>query len=116
MIIDRDNYPAIRAAMAEIEMDNGAHLIGTVYPGEKIDLERFKVPEAWQHLVSGAERGLSRLMAHSVGDFGTFVCGEQSEQEAIKERQGDLAEAHILLNDWFNGWPAENVPYDGSKI
>ena len=111
MIIDRDSYPNLRAAMAEVEMDNGAHLLGTVYPGEKIDLERFRVPEAWQHLVPGAERGLARLMAESLGDFGTFTCGEQAEQEAIMERQGDLAEAHILLNDWFNGWQPEDAPF-----
>lgn len=111
MIIDRDNYPTLRAAMAEIEMDNGGHLLGTVYPGEKIDLDRFRVPEAWQHLVPGAERGLARL---DWNDLVMFACGEQTEQEFIKDRQGDLAEAHLLLNDWFNGFQPEDAPFSST--
>lgn len=108
MIVNRDNYPRLRAALASIECNSGGHLIGVVYPGKKIDLENFKIPDEWSHLVEGADRGLSRLDAH---DFETFVIGEQSEQEAIERRQGDLSEAHILLNDYFNGFQPEDAPF-----
>ncbi len=111
MIINRENYPHVHDAFVAIECDNGAHLIGTAYPGEKINLHTFTIPKAWAHLVSGAELGLARLKATSDSDHETFVRGEQSEAEEIEKRQGDLSEAHILLNDWFNGWQPEDAPF-----
>jgi hypothetical protein len=111
MIVERTNYPELLAAFAAIERDNGGHLIGTVYPGKKIDLDHFSIPDAWSHMVPGAERGLARLRSCGEGDWETFVVGEMSEQEAILDRQGDLVEAHILLNDWFNGWQPEDAPF-----
>lgn len=111
MIVDRNSYPNLHAAFKAIECDNGAHLIGTVYPGERINLNEFKVPDAWAHLVSGAELSLARLKERGDIDLETFVCGEQTEAEAIEVQQGDLAEARILLNDWFNGWQPEDAPF-----
>lgn len=111
MIADSSNYPNLHAAFEAIECDSGGHLLGTVYPGKPIDLDRFKVPEAWAHLASGAERALARLKADSEDDLETFVIGEQSEAEEIERRQGDLAEARILLNDYFNGWQPEDAPF-----
>lgn len=111
MIIEHSNYPRLHAAFKAIECDNGGHLLGTVYPGEPIDLEHFKVPDAWSHLVPGAERSLARLEVRDKNDLETFVTGEQSEAEQIERRQGDLAEARILLNDYFNGWQPEDAPY-----
>jgi len=111
MIVTTENYPNLLNAFKEIEMDNGGHLIGTVYPGEKIDLEHFKVPEAWAHLIEGAERGLARLAADSHDDLETFLCGDQTEADEIRERRGDLSEAHILIESWFNGWQPEDRPF-----
>lgn len=100
--------PALHAAFQLIEVDNGAHLIGTVYPGDKIDLDQFEVPEPWAHLVAPAEAGLARLQAAGPDDWQTFLIGEQSDQDAIRARQGDLDEAHKLLNDWFEAWPEDS--------
>jgi hypothetical protein len=105
-IVDSSTFPALHAAFKEIECDNGGHLVGTVYPGTPIDLERFTVPEAWAHLVAPAEAALTRLRALSEDDWSTFITGEFSDGERIRERQGDLEEARQLLNDWFEGWPA----------
>jgi len=113
VIVERSKYPELCAAFAAIERDNGGHLVGTIYPGVPIDLNHFSVPPAWAHLISGAERALARLRLRSEDDFETFVIGEQSEAEAIERRQGDLAEASILLNDWFNGWQPEDAPFSG---
>lgn len=111
MIVENQNYPHLHAAFKAIECDSGGHLIGTIYPGTPIDLDRFKVPEAWAHLVAGAELALTRLKVTSETDLETFVVGEQSEAEEIEQRQGDLAEARILLNDYFNGWQPEDTPF-----
>jgi hypothetical protein len=115
MIIDRVNYPGLHAAITEIELDNGAHHVNRIAAGqglpEPIDLDHFTVPEAWAHLVEGAERGLARLLEQSQDEFETFLCGEESDQDAIKDSRGDLSEAHILLNDWFNGFPTEDTPF-----
>ncbi len=113
MQVDDTNYPNLRTAFWSIECNSGGHLIGTVYPGQKMDLDRFKVPEAWAHLVPGAERGLARLKDFCPTDLETFTIGEQSEADEIETRQGDLAEARILLNDYFEGWPAECAPFAG---
>lgn len=103
-IVNSSTFPNLHAAFKEIECDNGAHLIGTVYPGEPIDLDAFVVPEPWAHLLELAEAGLARLRAGGDADWVDFVIGELSESERIRERQGDLEEARKLLNDFFDGW------------
>jgi len=100
--VTTQSYPRLHAAFRAIEYDNGGQLIGTHYPGEKIDLDTFQVPSAWGPLLAQAEAGLARL---DEKDFETFVVGEHSDQENIRERQGDLTEAHTVLNDYFDGWP-----------
>jgi hypothetical protein len=110
MIVNRENYPRVRDAFDLIECDSGGHLIGRVYPGKTIDFGRFEVPEAWAHLVPGAEQKLAHLIAGSETLWETFVTGEQTEAERI-EKAFDLAEARILLDGYFNGWPEEDTPY-----
>lgn len=108
MIVTRDKYPTLAEALLLIECDSGGHLIGRVYPGEAIDLEHFKVPSAWEHLVAGAELGLSHL--DSV-EFETFVIGDQDIADKIEKRQDNLSEARILLNAYFDGWPEDETPF-----
>jgi hypothetical protein len=111
MIVSHDNYPRLFRAFRMIECDGGAHLIGTVYPGEPINLDRFNVPEAWQHLVAGAEAALTHLISGSETLFETFVIGDQDEAEKLVASWCNLTEAHILLNDFFEDWPTENAPF-----
>ena len=111
MIVTRNNYPDLSAAFRAIEMDNGGHLIGTIYPGERINLNEFEIPAAWEHLTAGADRGLARLKETSAADLETFVNGDMTEAEEIEKRQGDLSEARIILNAWFNGWQPEDAPF-----
>lgn len=108
-VITQRSSPALLAAFQLIEVDNGAHLIGTVYPGEKIELDQFEVPDAWQHLIAPAETGLSRLQAAGPDDWQTFLIGCETEQDAIRRRQGDLDEAHQLINAWFDAWPEDGI-------
>jgi hypothetical protein len=101
------SFPNLHAAFVAIEQDNGGHLIGTVYPGEPIDFETFRVPDAWEPLLAPAEAGLARLRACSVEDLSTFVIGEETEAEAIQQRQADLNAARLVMNDYFDGWQEE---------
>jgi hypothetical protein len=104
IIVTRKNFPALRDAFEAIEVDNGGHHVGTTHPGTPIDMERFEIPDSHVALLAPAEASLARLRAQSQDDWDTFVTGECSEAEAIEERQGDLAPARQLLNDWFNDW------------
>lgn len=115
MIITSESFPELRAVFEMIERDNGGHLIGTVYPGDRINFEAFNVPDAWALLLPQAEAGLARLRSQSEDDFETFVNGEESEQAAIFERQGDLAAAQSVLMDYFNGWQPEDAPNKGAE-
>lgn len=110
VIVDRTSFPTVHAAFVAIEHDNGGHLIGTVYPGKPINLDSFEVPAAWAALLPAAEAGLARLRSLSAADWETFVIGELSEMEAIRDRQGDLAVAQTILNDHFDGWQPEDAP------
>lgn len=110
IVVTRDNFPTIRRAFDEVECDNGGHLIGTVYPGEPINLEAFEVPEKFAHLLAPAEAGLIRLWKKSQEDWLEFVCGEQGAAEAIEAKRGDLKEARQLLNAFFDGWSVESDP------
>lgn len=103
--VTSSTFPQLHRALKEIECDNGAHLIGTVYPGEPIELDSFTVPAAWAHLAAPAEAALARLTAGGDADWVDFVLGEFTDSERIRARQGDLEEARKLLNDWFDGWP-----------
>jgi hypothetical protein len=110
MMVTAQGYPGLHRAFRLVEVDNGAHLIGTVYPGPCVNLDMFDVPNEWMHLCEAADLALCRLYSESAGDFETFVVGEYSDQNAICARQGDMASAHKLLNDWFNGWQPEDQP------
>lgn len=79
--------------MVAVEEDNGGHLIGTVYPGEPVDLDGFEVPDSHVKLPPAAEAGLARLRADRAEDFETVICGDQDEGLDIIERRGDLAGA-----------------------
>ena len=104
--ITKDNFPELCAGFALIERDNGGHLIGTVYPDERVNLEAFEVPDGWSHLLAAAEAGLSRLRAASATDWETFIIGEERDVFDIAYRQKDLEQASILLNAFFDGWQA----------
>jgi hypothetical protein len=82
--ITPDIYPSIHKAMGEIECDNGAHLIGTVYPGEPCNFDVFTLPDGLEPLIADAEKGLARLRADSEDDFNTFLVGEEDEVNAIR--------------------------------
>lgn len=106
-VVTAESHPELHRAFVAIAVDKGDHLIGTVYPGEPTDLNRFEVPEAWAALIPAAETGLGRL--HGLNevpsqDWETFVSGDEDEAAAIRVRQGDLSEAHELLNGYFNHW------------
>jgi hypothetical protein len=111
MFVTKGNYPRVRDAFEAIECDSGGHLIGRVYPGKAIDFGRFHVPLEWEHLVPGAERGLHHLVAGSEALWETFVIGDQDEADEIEKQHG-LAEARLLLDGYFNGWPEEDAPFN----
>lgn len=54
MLITTETHPRVCYFLKLIEMDNGGHLIGTVYPGEPKDLDRFTLPDAFDELVAQA--------------------------------------------------------------
>jgi hypothetical protein len=95
-------FPEIRLAFEAIEADSGGHLIGAVYPGQAPD---YGIPDAWMRPYAVAETGLKRLRTASAEDWETFICGEQGDQDDIRRRQGDLEEAKLLLEAYFEGWP-----------
>src|SRR5437868_1984054 len=102
--VTKSSFPNVCAAFRTIEEDNGGHLIGTVYPGKRLNLEAFEVPDGWSGLLPPAEAGLALLRGKSREDFETFVCGEMGEADLIRDRQGNLAEAQKVLADFFDGW------------
>ena len=108
IVITKDTHPAICAAFRLIEEDNGGDLIGTVYPGEPINLDGFEIPDAFAHLVVPAEAGLARLRAMGDdfdSDWHSVVCGEVTDADFLRARQGDLDEAQRLMVSYFDGWP-----------
>jgi hypothetical protein len=107
MQIDINSHPNLAAALRLIEEDNGGHLIGTVYPGTRIDLSNFHIPTAWEHLVAPAEVGLTRLRTETPADWDIFIIGEYSEMKSITLRQGDLYEAEQLLQAFFDAWQCD---------
>lgn len=107
MMIDDKSHPALTAAMRLIECDNGGHLIGTVYPGPRINLDQFEIPERWEHFIAPAEAGLARLREQNPADWENVIIGEYSEMKAIILRQGDLYEAEEILQGFFDAWQCE---------
>jgi hypothetical protein len=117
MQITKAAFPFIVLARREIEMDGGGHLIGTVYPGEPLDMATFEVPDGrWLSVdLCKAEVALLWLYAvHGHDAFSNFCCGDQLEQDAFIEENrdvvhrlripADLELAHKFLNDYFNSW------------
>jgi hypothetical protein len=115
--VTRGEFPFIVLARREVEMDSGGHLIGTVYPGERIDMNEFIVPEPrWSSeqlcKVETALLWVYAVLGHEA--FNTFCCGEQTEmdqmiadnREAVSKMRvpADLEMAHKFLDDYFNQW------------
>lgn len=101
IVVSEMNYPSVFDAFVGIECDSGAHLIGTVYPGKKVDLTAFEVPGAFTHLLVAADRGLARL---SADDFETFTIGDQDTMNEIRDRDPDLGAANQLLEAFYYDW------------
>jgi hypothetical protein len=101
MRINKENFPLTTKAFRLIEIDNGGHLIGTVYPGEKHDLYEFEVPKEYANLIGSVEAGLARLTEEELENF---TQGEHTEVEEISRRSYNLSIAHHVLNRFFNGW------------
>lgn len=119
--ITRQSHPSILFARQLIEEDNGGHLIGTVYPGDKINFEELKIPgDRWSRECLQAIELALQWVALVHGDKGiesglyTFCNGETTETEEFIERHhalcratlppADLRMAHEFLNDYFNAW------------
>lgn len=109
IVITAVSHPHLRQAFEDLECDGGRHLIGTVYPGPAPDFSSYEVPPPWSRYVDAAERGLARLRECGEDDWDTFISGEQDDMAALVERQGDLAEASMLLNALFDDWPVDDV-------
>lgn len=104
LVVTAKNFPQVWAAFRLIQIDSGAHLIGTVYPGDPINLELFEVPDECTHLLTQAEAALDRLLRSSQEEWEEFVMGDYDTAAHIKYRQGDLEEAQQLLNKFFDCW------------
>lgn len=121
MKITEMEYPMITAARAAIERDGGGHLIGTVYPGQPVNMSEFDVPDERYSAedVMQIEMALTylRMLPPDMNAIETFCIGEQTEQDAIiaehqdlcknSPARGDLRLAHKFLDDYFNGWSDE---------
>lgn len=103
MNVTKKTFPALHKAFVLIEHDNGGHLIGTVYPGERKNLRSFPVPAPWQMRAKKAEVGL-RSIVDDPELFDNFVIGEESEQEMLLAMHPELKYAQEVLNAYFNGW------------
>lgn len=103
ILVTAQSYPALHAALKMIEVDNGGHLIGTLYPGEKIDLENFQVADMHRDQLDKAELVLAVLKSASAEHFEAFVVGEYACQVLVAEKYLGLSTVHDLLNDFFDG-------------
>lgn len=110
IFVTKESHPCLHEIMVMIEEDNGGHLIGTVYPGTPIDLERFEIPDGWVSEVAPAEAALAKLKASHPEEFETFAIGEHTEIERLIEQHADLRVASQLLEDWFDDWQTEGTP------
>lgn len=85
-------WPTLHAAFETISHDGGAGAGHAVY----------FVPEGWTENLDAIEATLAGL---SADDLQTFAIGEEREAAAIAARDPALAQAHELLNAFFEDWP-----------
>lgn len=115
--ITSETHPYVIHAMRLVEEDNGGHLIGTVYPGDPIDMTRMDVPDGFMEKAHEAEGALKRFVeeqGRGIGDltemgqpFYTFVIGGENGEEdtlAIISVNPYLQVASDFINLWFNAW------------
>lgn len=114
-LLNRTLHPFILTARQMLEEDSGGHLLGTVYPGRKIDFDTLYVPSSrwtpeqlwnveaafkWianEHGMTGIDSGLYNFVAGEQGEIERFV-------EKHKETCPDLPLACKFIDDYFNGW------------
>lgn len=104
MTVVDHRFPEIQRAFEEIDNDGGLGELILLDPLHELPDNHYIVPPSLQHLCAPAEAALARLRVRSRKDWETFLVGEQSDSEAIAKRQGDLVEAHALMEHFFNGW------------
>jgi hypothetical protein len=105
VVVDATSAPTLYEAFYMIECDNGAHLIGTVYPGPVTDLSKFEVPEPWTEKVLAAESALNLLRLRKGEEgFETFCIGDCDIADEYVKEMPELAEAQQLLNAFFMDW------------
>lgn len=102
-------HPGILAAVRLIEEDNGGHLIGTLYPGEPLDLNTLMIPVKHRAFADEVEPALLALRnEHRLQEDGhpfyIFCCGAEHDSRPIMDARPGLQRAHEFLNLWFDGW------------
>lgn len=85
-------WPTLHQAFETISHDGGTGAGHAVY----------FVPEGWTGNLDAIEAALAWL---TDDDLETFAIGEEREVAAIAEREPALAQAHELLNAFFEDWP-----------
>jgi hypothetical protein len=110
MIVTENTHPALHGALVRLETDNGGHLLGTVYPGDPVNLNAIVIPFPWELMVSQAEAALAGLKLRSVQDYETVACGERSDMEALVKRYPELCAAARILEACFDGFPSAGDP------
>ncbi len=107
MNVDATNLPTLYEAFHMIKCDGGAHLIGTLYPGPKTDLDKFKVPDNWVERLPAAEESLNLLrLRHGEEAFETFCIGDVDVADAYFLEIPELEVEQNLLNAFFEDWDA----------
>lgn len=102
ILITKDTYPAIHAAMLEIKLDNGAHHVNRICGPGTVDLDTFKAPEARFDQLPVIDEALAELRKASEEMWTTFLCGDHDEAEEMCQGNDNLMLAHRFLDDWFN--------------
>lgn len=102
--IDRHNYPGIFTVCLAILGDSGA-------------INRVDTPEGWASLIfllpAHPADGFGRMEAAvcelaGTDDLNTLAIGEESEAQAVADRDPDLLKLHGILNRWFE----QGMPYE----
>lgn len=109
-LITKESHPNIAAAFVAVECDNGAHLIGTAYPGERVNLETWEIPAPYDAQVDEVDAQIARIRAAGADIFETWTSGEHYEAIAVTI-QFEAYRAQRFLNAWFDVWTSE--PYEG---
>lgn len=94
------SHPLTHAAFEAISADTG---YGSGRDG-------YHVPAAWSARIAQTERGLARLPDAAART--EFAVGEEGGEPAPRDSHPDLAEAHALLNDFFDGADTTHEPQD----